>query len=350
MGGARDSLVIEPHEDHVVQTVAELLSRALGRDARVGGVRREPSAFATLSPAEVLHVSVAGGSDVRLFVKHLGAEQPGQPDKQRRDREVLVYEHLLGDGRLPVPRFYGSRSNHRTGRQELYLEYADDWNLKYHDLEQWYLAARRLAHLHAHFAKGAHFLRRCDFLLRLDGAYFTRWAHRACEAVAAQSAELGAALGRVLSAYRPAAELLEEQTPTLVHNDLAPKNVIADRSSSPARTLFVDWELAGVGCGLLDLAHLKYGLEPAADRAMVDAYCAAYRDELPAAHQPLDDAPAFERVLAACELHKTMYRLAHSPAWRLPVATLGKWVAEAMTFLERACPAACGGAAGEVAR
>jgi aminoglycoside phosphotransferase (APT) family kinase protein len=330
MGGAEASPAVELHEDDLVLTVAELLTPSLGRDVRVEAVRRERSPFATLFPADVLDVSVAGGPPVRLFLKHLGPEQPGQPDKGRRDREVLVYQNLLGDERLPVPRFYGSRLNRRTGRLELYLEYVDDWNLKYHDLEQWFAAARRLAQLHAHFAGRAGLLRSCDFLLVLDRDYFTRWARRAGEALAEQSADLAAELEQVLREYGRVGELLERQAPTLVHNDLAPKNVIPDRSSPPTRIRFIDWEMAGIGCGLLDLVHLKYGLDPPSDREMV----AAYRRELRAAGLPPVHEGEFEHVLAACELHKTLYRLAHSPAWRLPPVKLRQWVTEAKAFLE----------------
>jgi hypothetical protein len=331
MSCAGANAVIGLDEEELVLTVEDLLAPSLGRDVRVEAVRRERSPFATLFPAEVLYVSVAGGPIVRLFLKHLGPEQPGQPDKQRRDREVLVYENLLRDRRLPVPGCYGSRPNHRTGRQELYLEYLDDWNLKYHDFENWFVAARRLAELHAHFAGRVDHLRGCDFLLTLDRDYFIRWTGRAQEAVAAQSAELAAALGAVVSDYARVADLLEGQPPTLVHNDLAPKNVIADRSGWPARICFIDWEMAGVGCGLLDLVHLKYGLDPISDHEMV----AEYRDGLRETGLVPADERNFERVLAACELHKTLYRLAHSPAWRLAPAKLGQWVAEAATFLER---------------
>jgi aminoglycoside phosphotransferase (APT) family kinase protein len=331
MGGVGPNAVIELDEDQLALTAAELLAPALGRDARVESVRRERSPFATLFPADVLHVSLAGGRAVRVFLKHLGPEQPGQPDKERRDREVLVYEHLLRDERLPVPRCYGSRWNDRTGRRELYLEYLDDWNLKYHAVEQWFVAARRLAQLHAYFAGRTHLLRGCDFLLSLDRGYFTRWAGRARQAVAAQSAELDAPMEQILSACSRVAELLEQQPPTLVHNDLAPKNVIADRAGSPTRIFFIDWEMAGVGCGLLDLVHLKYGLDRVSEREMVAAYRAGLEGT---GLLPLSDGE-FERVLAACELHKTLYRLAHSPAWRLPPATLAQWVAEATAFLER---------------
>jgi aminoglycoside phosphotransferase (APT) family kinase protein len=118
---------------------------------------------------------------------------------------------------------------------------------------------------------------------------------------------------------------------TLVHNDLSPKNVIADRRSAPARICIVDWEMSGVGCGLLDLVHLKYGLGADDDREMV----AVYRSELRSTGLLPADEREFARLLAACELHKTLYRIAHSATWQLPLATVEKWVTEAGAHLRR---------------
>src|ERR687889_501238 len=47
-------------------------------------------------------------------------------------------------------------------------------------------------------------------------------------AAAAKSARLGRRLGRLVAHHGQIADLLASQAPTLVHNDLAPKNVIAD--------------------------------------------------------------------------------------------------------------------------
>jgi hypothetical protein len=314
----------------LIQAVATALDRAIGGATPVS-VRSDPSPFATLFPAEVLHVSLDDGRVMRLFRKTLGS-QPNHPDKQPPDREVRVYRQWLNDDRLAIVRFYGSRANAADGTHELYLEYVDDWNLKYHDLELWFVAARRLAHLHAHFARCGDLLHGCEFLIPLDGDYFMRWAGRACDAIAPQSAELAGRLVSLLSSYRPVAALLARQQPTLVHNDLAPKNVLADRSVQAPRICFIDWEMAGVGCGLLDLAHLKYGLDPDAERKMISAY----RNGLAESNSAPGDEQEFGRVLAACELHKTLYRLAHSPAWRLPVVRLTEWVGDAERLLSRA--------------
>jgi aminoglycoside phosphotransferase (APT) family kinase protein len=234
------------------------------------------------------------------------------------------------DEDLPVPKYYGSRPNAATGRLELYLEFIDDWPLKYQGLEHWATAAQRLAFLHSHFTARAEALRACDFLLRLDKAYFAAWAQRAFTALADQSADLAAQLKAVIAGYGAACELMAAQPITLVHNDLAPKNVLADRSHAPARICLIDWEMAGVGCGLLDLVHLKYGLDSEQGAKLVTLYRSALRTGL----LP-DDDREFARILAACELHKTLYRIAHSLAWNLPLTTLAQWVADAQQFLQQ---------------
>lgn len=314
-------------QDGLRLTLERFLSKDRERAVAVTGWWREASPVAVrgLFPIEVLHVSLQGEQDVALFVKHLGPEEDDHPDKQCRNREPEIYENLLHDHGLPVPRYYGSRWNEATGRREVYLEYVGDWSLKYQDLDVWFPAARRLAQLHAHFARRAADLTACDYLLKLDAPYFRNWAERALVVVAQQTTCLADALAGVVDGYGAAAETLARQPATLVHNDLAPKNVLADRSHRPPRICFVDWELAGVGCGLLDLVHLTHGLDPASDQSMRSAYCAELDGTglLPASES------ARRRLFAACALHHTLYRLAHSRRWRLPPARLAEWVADA---------------------
>jgi Phosphotransferase enzyme family len=330
-GEPREESLAGLDEADLRRTVERLLAGAWRRPVRVTGLGRRPSPFATLFPAEVLAVSLEGGGGLSLFLKHLGEEQADHPDKQCPGRERRAYEELLADDGLPVVRYYGSRWNGATGRRELFLEYVDDWNLKHHGLEHWFTAARRLAHLHAHFADRARRLAACDFLLRLDADYFRGWASRALAAVAGADAGLAARLGPVVADYGRVVEALTRPPPTLVHNDLSPKNVIAARSSSPARIAFIDWEMAGVGCGLLDLVHLKYGLGGADDRGM----CEAYRAELGGAGLLPSGRRELGSLLAACELHKTLYRLARHRAWQVPGERVARWVAEAEQFRAR---------------
>ncbi|TME24685.1 MAG: hypothetical protein E6I75_28420, partial [Chloroflexi bacterium] len=284
--------------------VQELLTQALGRNIVVTALRSDPIQVPSLFPADVLSVSLDDGTELSLFVKHLGSQQADHPDKQYRCREVRIYEVLLRDVGLPVAGYYGSRWNVATQRRDVYLEYVPDWSLKYTDLEHWPTAARRLAQLQAYFAARPV---ACDFLLRLDAAYFHAWAERAMSAVVSHRPELEGSLAGIVAGYSRVAELLDRQPITLVHNDLAPKYVVADRARTPARICLVDWEMAGVGCGLLDLVHLKYGLGPRPDSQMRAAYCAELAGSglLPTRPREL------KRLFAACEVHQTMCRLAY---------------------------------------
>jgi aminoglycoside phosphotransferase (APT) family kinase protein len=320
-----------PDDTRLRLTLERLWQEARGCRIKAAGLRRRASPFATLFPAEVVTLVLETGEEVSFFVKHLGPEQADHPEKQCRDREPRVYAELLGGEGLPVPRYYGSRWNEATKRREVFLEYIDDWDLRYQGLEHWFTAARRLARLHAHFASRAGRLFACDFLLRLDAGQLGRWAGPALEVVAGQSAGLAAELARVADAYGRACHLLGEQPVTLVHNDVAPKNVLADRAHRPARICFVDWEMAGVGCGLLDLVDLKYGLDPVNDQKMRAAYC----DELAGAGLLPATGPELDRLFAACELHRTVYRLAFSKAWRLPPERVARWVAEARDLADQ---------------
>jgi Phosphotransferase enzyme family len=297
--------------------------RAAGRRAEVVGMHRTPSPYAGVFPSEVVSVELTSGERISIFVKHIGEEQQGHPDKRVREREVRVYDELLGDCGLPVPRFLGSAWNEAMGRRELFLEYIDGWNLKYQELRHWHTAARHLAQLHLAFARRGDRLLGRDFLLRLDRSYLFAWAWRAVAAVSSLSTELASRLQRTVDDLDVAVDLLVEQRPTLVHNDLAPKNVIADTSASPDRICIVDWEMAGVGCGLMDLAHLTYGLPPKEAERMFNLY----GEELTGTGL----MPSHEdgkRLLASCRLHGTLYRLAHADVWRLPLERVGEWITD----------------------
>jgi aminoglycoside phosphotransferase (APT) family kinase protein len=317
--------------DGVAATVRELLARRLDRPVVVTELTRSASRFASRAPAEVLSATVAGGASYRLFLKRCGGAEPDHPDKQRRDRELRVYSDLFAGRDLPVPQWIGGGWNPAAGRHDLYLEHIDDWDLRYQSLRYWYLAAGRLGRLHGTLARARADLATSDFLLRLDAGYFDAWAGRALDAVRPQSRRLARRYERVVTAFRSGSALLAAEPTTLVHNDLSPKNVLVDRASRPARVCVVDWELAGIGCGLLDLAQLGYGLRPAEAARLHACYYRAVRgsDLLPSRRSTR------LAVLAACRIHQTNVRLWCSPRWSLPDGRLAGWVTEAETLIRR---------------
>ena len=256
-------------DEEITSLVADVLSRRFSRAVAVRLVSRKPCEFATLCPVEVLSVGVDDGITMSLFVKHFQNSDSWHPDKKRGDREVLVYKQLFHGESLPVPAFFGSAVREAGVNGILILENVADWNLKYHSLDLWHLAAGRLADLHRHFAWRPE-LAVCNFLLKLDVSYFVEWARRALDAVQTSGADNTKLFhDLVLNRFSEAATLLARQPVTLVHNDLAPKNVIANRGTIPTTICIVDWEIAGVGCVLLDLVHLKYGLDSPSATSMV---------------------------------------------------------------------------------
>ncbi|SCL32271.1 Phosphotransferase enzyme family protein [Micromonospora rhizosphaerae] len=322
--------LIERDPVHLAQTVQDMLSEFLRRPVVVEELSRSVAPMANRAPAEVLTATLRGGEEHRLFLKSIGNEEGDHPDKQPRDREPLLYRSLFAGRAVPVPTRVGGGWNEAIGRHDLYLEHIDDWDLRYQEVEYWYLAAARLGHLHRAFAQAREELLASEYLLRFDAAHFQAWAYRALEAVRRQSTDLARRYERVVRAFGRGGELLAAQPPTLVHNDLSGKNVLVDRSVRPARICFIDWEMAGIGCGLLDLAHLKYGFGPAEQARLCAAYYEAVRgsDLLPSQAE-------LTAVLAACEIHETNVRLWLSPRWSLPEGRLAEWVDDTEAAIER---------------
>lgn len=310
---------------------AGLARQGLAPDVEIVEARREPSPWATVFPADVLSVTLSNGETRAFFVKCMGEEEADHPDKTVRDRELQVYEQLLGADGLPVPSYYGSRWNTQTRRREIFLEYVDGWNLKYHGLEVWFEAAAQLGRLHAHFAKRVRSLLDCDALLRFDASYFHVWAERARDVVVGRSRQLARSIDDVRRAHNGAIRIMASQPVTLVHNDLSPKNVIAIPGDTSTRIYVVDWELGGIGCGFLDLVHLRYGLGHADGERMLNTYCRELVDT-PLLPRP---ASALASIVAACELHKCLYRLARADAWQMATEKVADWLREARDLAAR---------------
>jgi thiamine kinase-like enzyme len=328
--GVGNAGLIERDPARLTKTVQDMLSDLLHRPVVVEQLSRSASRFAARLPAEVVTVKLRSGEKHMLFLKSLGDEESDHPDKQRRDRELLVYGDLFSGRALPVPGWVGGGWNDAIGRYDLYLEHIDDWSLRYQDLEYWYLAADRLGDLHRAFARAREDLTASEYLLRFDAAHFEAWAHRAVEAVRGQSTHLGRRHERVVRAFHKGGELLAAQPPTLVHNDLSAKNVLVDRSARPTRVCFIDWEMAGIGCGLLDLAHLKYGFGPAQEARLCATYYEAVRES-----DVLPSQEELTAVMAACEIHETNVRLWSSPRWSLPEGRLEEWVSDTEAAIEK---------------
>ncbi len=172
-------------------------------------------------------------------------------------------------------------------------------------LERWAEAMRWLARCHDHFAGIAP----ADYLVRYDRRFFELWPARADVS---------------LPGYESVTARLAALPTTLVHGDLYASNVLV----GDGRVCAVDWELAGVGPGVLDLATLTLGL-PEPDAAEL---AEAYRRAL---ERP-PDPESFRADLDCARLHLAIQWLGWSPEWTPPPEHARDWRADLPKLAERA--------------
>lgn len=310
------------------RVLGDLLSRTFGSEVSVRILDRRPCEFKGRWPSEILDLELADGSRLSIFRKAVGLS--GHPDKSLSDKEIRMYDRVLKGEHLPVPRYFGARLDESKQTHELYLEYVDAYSLKYQDITHWYRASEAIARLHAHFADRIEDLGSEPGLPILDAAYYLTWADRARTELGGYLPELTPGLEELLAGYDPVVALLAGEPRTLVHNDLGSRNVVVDTSREPARVCIIDWENASVGCGVVDLTHLTYGLEDEQRSRLCDTYFSALVGT-PLA--PVDSGHA-ARLAAAGEVHRVVYRLGRCRRRGYDRAAVQKLLAHAVRFRE----------------
>jgi hypothetical protein len=282
-------------------TAAEL-TRVLGR--QVTAIERRPSPYRTSFPLEELRVELADGTRLELVHKDLRRSALSATAHRVKPeflhdpgREIEAYR-LLAGRRLGTPVCYGAR------RGWILLEKVPGVELaQIGELEDWQRAARWLARLHATFAGTPPSSR---ILLDHDAAYYRLWPQRA----AARAPDVSWIAAR----YEPVVARLVALPKTLIHGEFYASNVLV----AGERVAPVDWEMAAVGAGLVDLAALVTGWRGEERAAIVAAY------------PGVDEA-----ALAACRLHLALQWLGWSSDWMPPAAQAYDWLREARETAER---------------
>jgi aminoglycoside phosphotransferase (APT) family kinase protein len=298
-----------------------------------------PYAYAKSAPLRRAS-AVIDGRDVELLVKDVGwaallGDAAAVKVQALHDplREVGMYREVLADVDGAAA-FYGHHIDAVAGRHLLIIERVDGLELCHVGaLSAWCAAARWIGAFHA----------RCPMpaaqglpLIDHTAAYYRSWRQRAA-ALDAKSAAQRRALGDVLAAHEHAAVQLSAAPAVLIHGELYPSNIViggarldGTLNEGALRICPVDWETAGRGPALIDLAALTTGDWDAEDR---EAMHTAYRDGVTAAGGAV--AEDFDATLAACRLHLAVQWLgwfAHRspPAWQAR-----DWLAEAREAAER---------------
>jgi Ser/Thr protein kinase RdoA (MazF antagonist) len=254
-------------------------------------------------------------------------------------REALVYRTFLHEREPAAPFFYGVvRVQGESPGSWLLLDRIRGRELyQFEAIERWEDVGRWLAGFHS---RGRSIVRyrvacRAANLLEHTPSLLYSWLDRAASfAETAGDTERKRALERLRHPLRRAVERTIQLPGTLIHGDFYPSNILLVEGEEKPTIHPVDWELAGHGPGLLDLAALISGDwdEPAPRRI-----ANAYRSGLPADERL--DPVTFARALQACRLIVAVQWLGWSPDWEPPPEHRTDWLtaaADAAAHLDEA--------------
>ena len=114
----------------------------------------------------------------------------------------------------------------------------------------------------------------------------------------------------------------------MIHGELYASNVLVDRAADGLRVCPVDWELAGIGPGLVDLAALTTGWDEHERWQIALAYYVEAGGRGP-------DFQRFLELLDCSALHLAMRWLGWSAEWTPPAEHRRDWLDEALRATAR---------------
>jgi len=284
---------------------------------------------------EDVHLRLDDGSSVRLIWKDLDREAPESNSSLVKPAHVLdlrrepwVYKEVLGPaGEGPV--CWGAVSDEEAGVHWLFLEPVPGEPLcECGDLPSWEAAASWLGRFHARHLgmepNGAP-------LLFHGGTLYEWWFRRALE----RAHEGTVSFIRGLAAtYRTAVQTVMSSPWTFIHGEFCPANILVDTATTPTRVVPLDWEMAGRGPAILDLAALVAGGWSERDRRSM---ASAYRSAWMAAGAPAPSIEGLLRLLESASLLHAVQWLGWSDhdLWRPPNELRNDWLSEAVRSADR---------------
>lgn len=320
-------------------TLERVLSEALDTPVRVSRLQRRPSPYRTSFGLDEVDATLDGDERLELMLKDLGWKGLTAAGRSAKPaflydplREITVYRRLLGPADLGAPRYYGSLVDPERDRYWLFMERVVGRELyQVGELERWEQAARWLAVMHSRFAADVEQLTEEARLVRHDRGYYRTWIDRALEFAGGSRARSREhrGLARLATRYDDVVERLLALPATVIHGEFYASNVLL---AADGRVAPVDWELAGAGPGLVDLAALTTGWSASARARLGDAY----QDALRRCGGPQNLPGDLGDILDLCRLHLAVRWLGWAPSdWSPPKEHRRDWLGEALGLAER---------------
>lgn len=309
---------------------------------RVVSIMRSHAPYRSSWWLEDLRLTLDDGSVVDLVLKDLGRDTPGSEARRIKPRRVInphrepwMYTVVLEPRRAGAPSCWGSVSDTGEAHHWLFLERVDGVPLvEVGTRAAWEDAAAWLGRFHTSIGEQAP----TGPLIR-HGTQLHRWWFRRALARARSLCQQGDRSGETLvqglldlrDTHAAVAKELAGCPGTLIHGEFYPSNVLVEERWGERCIRPVDWEMAGVGPPLLDLAALTSGEWGPLERA---AMVLAYRDAVLRAGGRLAPMDRFLRTLTACRLLLAVQWLGWGRGWDPPPQHRQDWLAEASRCAE----------------
>jgi len=266
-------LATRTDDDTLREGLERMIPTLLDKPSEITDMRWSRCKLSTSYDTYIVTVQLATGGEFKVFLKDFGfSVRLKDSPKQRRERELRVYQELLAEAEIGTARYYGSVLDESQGLCWLALEFVDGTPVGYCELEHWAPAAGALGRMHGYFARHAEGLRACDYLIHQTADYFWSIADLALRNVSQISPHLVDRLANIIGHYAPIVAVMTSQPPTLLHGGCRPTNILIKVASDPSRVCIIDWEEAGFGAPLYDVAYLLDGIEPPILDPLLDAY------------------------------------------------------------------------------
>jgi hypothetical protein len=235
-------------------------------------------------------------------------------------REIEVYRSILSPLDAGTPKFYGAVVDPEMARYWLFLERVPGCELRQvGDFETWLEVAQWLARFHASpVCAPARAQAVVPHLLDCDAEFCQTWLDRA-------NAFTGGRLDSLIDRYERISGVLLALPRTLIHGEFYASNILVPPQPG-FRVCPVDWEMAAVGPGLLDVAALAAGTWNREQRLRI---AEAHYSCLPA---PLR-VPDFQVAFDCCQLQIALQWLGWADQWTPSNAHAHDWLAEALELM-----------------
>lgn len=255
-----------------------------GAPRRVVEVRRSPSAYTTSFALENLTAILDDGRSLELILKDVDPDRLSERTRRGKPaflidprREVEVYRTLLMPRGLGAA-VYGLGDSSR-GEYWLLLEKVNGVELyQVGELDAWIAAAGWLAGFHQACRALASPVGALP-LIQYTRGFYRLWLERARRFFTDDAPVSRCGRGEldwIAGRFDSVVDRLGRWPIAVIHGDFYASNVLAHSTGSSWKACPIDWEMAGAGPGILDLAALTSGnWSDQARRRIVEGYVLA---------------------------------------------------------------------------